>query len=692
MLIFSSIAFAIEVGGHLTENTTWSPDNNPYLVTSVLYVDANVTLFIEPGTEILINAALFNNDTYVQDFAFHGNEEPTAKMFWVNGRIIAEGTEQDSILFTRIQQDSIYFKWGIIHLSEQAELSRFKHCRFEHASTIVINLTFQPSGALAVHNSIIVDKCFFIDNRYGVATHYPAIDIKIDITNNFFSIDEGIDPNTTDLGSAILIFSYDDLPNRICIANNEFHNRSSYFGELVSVVNNKFYGSGFGLDSDILPNYVYGNYFYNAEDPIGAGADEDEAGIYIRKNVVEADSSFTCHEISLGGYGYYEVSDNIFYGGIESGVQSSGKVYNNLVCNSYNGLRLGGYYDIFNNISIGNRYGIDIGWRLQSFHNNIIIGNQYAFECIGTLTEAFNNTIFLENENLYSSSYTDTLHMNNCIIDSIPEGFVISGENNLIINENQIDSIFIDFASNDFHLIENSLAIDAGFDTLGYYYPFDLDYGTRVWDGDNNGTAIIDIGPYEYGAPQLGKIVGNITETDSGEPVDYVLLKIDNEPGNFEFADSLGYFEFQLPSGTYDIYAERVFYEDNIVYSVTVEDEQTTEIAFNMTSTLPPVSINEEIIPNSSFQISNLTNYPNPFNPSTTISFSVQNNSNIELSIFNIKGQKVKTLLNEELQKGKHTTIWSGLDSNNKPVSSGVYLYKIKVGNQESVRRMLLLK
>jgi YVTN family beta-propeller protein len=89
----------------------------------------------------------------------------------------------------------------------------------------------------------------------------------------------------------------------------------------------------------------------------------------------------------------------------------------------------------------------------------------------------------------------------------------------------------------------------------------------------------------------------------------------------------------------------------------------------------------------------NLTNYPNPFNPSTTISFSVTQNSYfVNLEIFNVKGQKVKTFINEQIQKGKHSIIWNGLDDNNKPVSSGVYLYKIKTQKQESVKRMLLLK
>ncbi|MDP8203772.1 MAG: FlgD immunoglobulin-like domain containing protein [Candidatus Tenebribacter mawsonii] len=89
-----------------------------------------------------------------------------------------------------------------------------------------------------------------------------------------------------------------------------------------------------------------------------------------------------------------------------------------------------------------------------------------------------------------------------------------------------------------------------------------------------------------------------------------------------------------------------------------------------------------------------LSNYPNPFNPTTTISFSVTQNSDfVNLEVYNIKGQKVKTLINEEMQKGKHSIIWSGVDKNNKPVSSGIYFYKLNVnGKTEAVKKCLLLK
>ncbi|RLC55451.1 MAG: hypothetical protein DRH89_07660, partial [Candidatus Cloacimonadota bacterium] len=86
-----SIASAIEVGGHLTEDTTWSPENNPYLVTSGVYVDADVTLTILPGTIVKFYADYYD-DIGDDQFYFHNGEEPIAKFMRVEGRIIAEGT------------------------------------------------------------------------------------------------------------------------------------------------------------------------------------------------------------------------------------------------------------------------------------------------------------------------------------------------------------------------------------------------------------------------------------------------------------------------------------------------------------------------------------------------------------------------------------------------------------------------
>ncbi len=77
----------------------------------------------------------------------------------------------------------------------------------------------------------------------------------------------------------------------------------------------------------------------------------------------------------------------------------------------------------------------------------------------------------------------------------------------------------------------------------------------------------------------------------------------------------------------------------------------------------------------------------------TTIKFSIQNESKIDLSIFNIKGQKINTLVNNIFTQGSHSIIWNGDDELGKPVSSGIYYYKLNInGKTEAVKKCLLLK
>jgi len=85
-------------------------------------------------------------------------------------------------------------------------------------------------------------------------------------------------------------------------------------------------------------------------------------------------------------------------------------------------------------------------------------------------------------------------------------------------------------------------------------------------------------------------------------------------------------------------------------------------------------------------------NYPNPFNPSTTISFYLPEKTHTQLTIYNIKGQVVKTIKNEELNKGSHYEVWDGKDRFGCAVSSGVYFYKLRTNNKTLVRKMLMLK
>jgi len=102
------------------------------------------------------------------------------------------------------------------------------------------------------------------------------------------------------------------------------------------------------------------------------------------------------------------------------------------------------------------------------------------------------------------------------------------------------------------------------------------------------------------------------------------------------------------------------------------------------------VEMEDNLIHNTKFTLSN---YPNPFNPETKIFFSIPKESKIDLTIYNIKGQKVKQLVRDQLSTGQHSVVWNGDDESGKSVCSGIYYYKLNVnGKTEAVKKCLLLK
>jgi len=85
-------------------------------------------------------------------------------------------------------------------------------------------------------------------------------------------------------------------------------------------------------------------------------------------------------------------------------------------------------------------------------------------------------------------------------------------------------------------------------------------------------------------------------------------------------------------------------------------------------------------------------NYPNPFNPTTTIRFALPQDAHVQLAVYNIRGQLVHLLADEDLERGYHSVIWNGRDGNDKPVASGVYFYRLSTGKWSTTKKMLLLK
>ena len=252
---------------------------------------------------------------------------------------------------------------------------------------------------------------------------------------------------------------------------------------------------------------------------------------------------------------------------------------------------------------------------ILTFTNCTIIDNVADYTCNLNGNIIFKNNI-LRNDCNYEIKLTDwttfvsELSVSHCNIQ---------GGQNAIYNQNGVNIVnwlegnidedpqFIGTGDHPYQLTELSPCIDTGTpDTTGLYLPpWDLLHNERIWDGDGNGTAIIDMGCYEFGAPPV----------------------------------------------------------------VGIED--------------PIIEIIDEI---------NLSNFPNPFNPETKIVFNLSEEGNVKLEIYNIKGQKVKTLLDCYMSPGRSEMIWNGKDNNGKRVSSGVYFYQLQTPSKSYVSKCMLLK
>ncbi|PID28994.1 MAG: hypothetical protein CSB55_02700 [Candidatus Cloacimonadota bacterium] len=690
-----SILSSIEVGGHLTEDTIWSPDNNPYIITSNLFVDEGVTLRILPGTEIYLSAAEYKKFWDFVNFSSSPDGHSVAKFIWVDGKIIAEGTENKRILITRLQDIDEYF-WGTIYISENAEMCRFKYCRFEYAQKMFMGDIDVAEGAISVRNRTGLFKDnIFCNCHFGITFRKSpsfAQDIlrDVEITNNKFYYTDNTNLFGYNYGGRFAINLYpsqsDELMPLIC--NNQFDDLSSDIRNSVCAFNTiRNSRTGFNAASakfvSARSNYIYKNNIENCRRGLNI---KGKDSVYVKGNRIIGNKTELLNAESV----YLEISDNYFQGGYVNLSSPSSKYLKNTL-NDGN-LSTAGNVEMFNNCSYNGKtsYGMieqAFSTNKRSINNNLSINNKYAFD--SSFQGTYNNCIFIGNENI--QEYAGTPVFRNCITDfELPEG-CIDGGGNITVDSSEAQQIFADIENGDFRLAENSIATDAGFDTTGYF-PADLENSVRVWDGDGDGISRIDIGAYEYGSPQLGKLTGYITETITGEPVDYVLIKPDNNSIYFTVADSTGYFEAQLPEGNYDLSFQRVFYESAVAYNIPVKNEQTTEISFNM-----------KAITDFSFQSPNPEQIvdlkeiktkcsPNPFNPFTVIYYTVPSDGEIDLSIFNIKGQKVKTLVSEFQKKGNYSVKWNGKDNHDDNLASGVYFYKIQTGNSSAVNKILMLK
>lgn len=177
-------------------------------------------------------------------------------------------------------------------------------------------------------------------------------------------------------------------------------------------------------------------------------------------------------------------------------------------------------------------------------------------------------------------------------------------------------------------------------------------------------------------------------------------LMVDSDLFGFNFRNyvcmgrenGVSFYDYSSAAGTYD-WAEEDLFLPQCSYSGKIDwDDNYLYLSSNDNISIYSYKITTAAEDNINPPPGKVSNYPNPFNPSTTISFFVQLPGTVKLSIYNLKGQLVKVLVNESKTSGQHQIVWHGDDRNGKIVSSGIYYCKVETRGSTYSHKMLLMK
>ncbi len=138
----------------------------------------------------------------------------------------------------------------------------------------------------------------------------------------------------------------------------------------------------------------------------------------------------------------------------------------------------------------------------------------------------------------------------------------------------------------------------------------------------------------------------------------------------------LTYVDANVPTGTYTYYV-------TAIYSDQFESDPSNSVTLDHTDAPTP------LVPVATALMGN---YPNPFNPTTEIRFALSEPGNVRIDVYNVKGEKVRTLVNGMMDATYHTVTWNGNDDHNRTAGSGIYFYRMRAGKFTSTKKMILMK
>lgn len=724
LMLVTSIVFCIQIGGHITEDTTWRRDENPYVITSFLYIDANVTLTIMPGVQIQVVGA---DKDDLDSFDWISGNEPIAKKIIVHGRINAIGSSVNPIIFDKMQEDQA-FKWGGIYISHNAPISTFEHCEFRNTFKGDID-PYQPSwptywAAICFQNGIInIRSCTFYDNYRSLYTRNLRDDLVI-YDCKFGKSAPNIFPSPYSMSYLFFeVTSETGLQTAGCykvtIAKCSFTGTASIIwvpdNMEVLYLNNTANGLGSKNSEEQAQHSeeqakhrssagsfsFYGNVSNNAFTNWTCRAISSADTAFTRRNKIYKTNSQT-NSARVGGLGYGTcyVSDNRLHGRVRVvNIQCNSTtlfIYNNVIESNYffyrdimlfdilNSTELGGQVNFFNNVVryIGdsqNTNFLHLNRATAHIYNNHILGF-YNLQTAHHTQTTYTNNIIVCNY-LESNTWPEyrPILINNCL--STPLLHSIDGGGNFVA-----DPLLAGSLLGNYNLLPESPCIDSGVN-----HPdmpdFDIRYHKRIAPGNELAPRLVDIGAYEYNSVYIGGINGYVYDSVTGLPVDCVKVEI---LGTLpEFSDTLGMFQYPTGAGRYTVKVSRWDYQDLIIPNVEVF------IGVDTILNIPLLSDNVDSNGQTQSPLASmfgLNNYPNPFNPNTNIGFIAPEAGDLKLSIFNIRGQRVKELYSGSISKGYHSIAWDGVDDRGVDVSSGVYFVRIEANGRSEAHKMMLMK
>lgn len=156
--------------------------------------------------------------------------------------------------------------------------------------------------------------------------------------------------------------------------------------------------------------------------------------------------------------------------------------------------------------------------------------------------------------------------------------------------------------------------------------------------------------------------------------------------GHSATTNPAGAYILNVPAGTYSVTATAAGFETLTHANIAVVPNQNTTVNF----IIIPVSNEDELAPVSITALSG--NYPNPFNPETTISYDLKDSADVRLNVYNLRGQLIRSLVNTNQAAGSYRIVFNAHDDKGNPLSSGIYLYRLTAGKYNKTRKMMLME